>query len=131
MANYDPVGKYDENVIVNPVYDDEVAAGGYDPSETWKYRDANNLQYEAQVIKLAVDDFYRAYEDKGAITGPVDYNDFELVNNRLRVKGSTIELISKSTGKPLAISSIRSQQGGSALLRKIRLNPTTRLSQKR
>ena len=40
MADYDPVGKYDENVIINPVYDDE---GGYDPSETWKYRDVTNL----------------------------------------------------------------------------------------
>ena len=43
MADYDPVGKYDENVIVNPVYDDEVAAGWYDPSEAWKYRDVTNL----------------------------------------------------------------------------------------
>ena len=130
MADYDPVGKYDENVIVNLVYDDGEAIGGYDPSETWKYQDVANLQYESQLIKMAVDDFYKAYEDKGVITGPIDYNDFELVNNKLRVKGSSIDLVSKITGRPLAISSIRSQQGGSALLRKIGLNSTTSLSQK-
>ena len=88
------------------------------------------MQYESQLIKMAVDDFYKAYEDKGVITGPIDYNDFELVNNNLRVKGSSIDLVSKIRGRPLAISSIRSQQGGAALLRKIGLNPTTRLSQK-
>ena len=85
MADIDPVGKYDENVIVNPVYDDGGAIGGYDggaigeydggaiggyddPSETWKYRDSTNLAFESQLIKMAVDDFYKAYEDKGVTT---------------------------------------------------------------
>ena len=36
MADYDPVRKFDENVIVNPVYDD-------DPAETWKYKDVSNM----------------------------------------------------------------------------------------
>ena len=87
-------------MILNPVYDDGGAIGGYDPSETWKYQDVANLQYEFQVIKMAVDDFYKAYEDKGVITGPVDYNDFELVNNKVRIKGSSIDLVSKLQEDP-------------------------------
>ena len=58
MADFDPVGKYDENVIVNPVYDD-------DPAEAWKYKDASNLQYESQLIKMAVDNFYKSLKIKG------------------------------------------------------------------
>ena len=38
--------------------------------------------------------------------------------------------MSKTTGKPLAFTSIRSQQGGAALLRKIGLYDSSRLSQK-
>ena len=61
--------------------------------------------------------------------GVIDYNDFELVNNKLKFKGSSIDLINKTTGKPLALSSIRSQQGGSAILRSFLLYEYSKLSQ--
>ena len=38
MADFNPFGRYDENTFVNPVYEDPGAAGGYDPSEAWKYK---------------------------------------------------------------------------------------------
>ena len=109
MADFDPFRRYDENTFDNPVYEDPGATGGYDPSEAWKYQDETNLQLEAQLVKMVVDDFHRHYEGKGIKTGPIDYNDFELVNEKLKVKGISIDLINKITGKPYAFTSIKSQ----------------------
>ena len=65
---------------------------------------------------MAVDDYYKYFEEKCIKPGAIDYNDFELVDEKLRFKGSSIDLINKSTGKPLALTSIKGQQGGSDLL---------------
>ena len=118
------------HTIDNPVYDDQEAAGGYDPSETWGYKDMTNLQLDTQIVKMAVDGLYSYFEEKGIKPGVIDYNDFVLVKNKLRFKGSSIDLINKTNGKPLALSSIRSQQGGSAVLRSLGLYEYSRLSQK-
>jgi len=87
MADFNPFGRYDENTFVNPVYEDP----GADPAESWKYTDETNLQSDAQLVKSAVDDFYSYFEEKGIKPGVIDYNDFELVNNKLRFKGSSID----------------------------------------
>jgi len=69
--DFDPERRYDDNTIENPVFDDQGATGGYDSSEAWKYQDETNLQYEAQSVKMAVDDFYKYFEEKGLKTGPI------------------------------------------------------------
>ena len=125
----DPIDN-EGHTIDNPVYDDQGATGGYDPSETWRYKDETNLLLDTQMVKMAVDDFYIYFEEKGIKPGVIDYNDFELVNNKLKFKGSSIDLINKTTGKPLALSSIRSQQGGSAVLRSLGFYEYSKLSQK-
>ena len=98
------------------------------------YRDCNgSIGSFRNTIKMAVDDVYRYFEGKCIKTGPIDYNDFELVNEKLKVKGSSVDLINKTTGKPLALTSIKGQQGGSEVLRKLGLFEyiNTKLSQKR
>ena len=87
-ADFDPERRYDDLSFENPVFDDQGTAGGYDPSKLCEYQDETNLQYEAQSVKMAVDDFYKYFEEKGLKTGPTNYNDFELVNSKFRVKGS-------------------------------------------
>ena len=51
-------------MIVNPVYNDRGATGGYDSSESWRYKDETNLQLDGQLVKMAVDDFYSHYKEK-------------------------------------------------------------------
>jgi len=53
------------------------------------YRDCNgSIGSFRNTIKMAVDDVYRYFEGKCIKTGPIDYNDFELVNEKLKVKGA-------------------------------------------
>ena len=94
----------------NPLFDDQWATGGtYDPSQAWTYRDETNLQLEMQLVNMTLDDYNRYFEEKSIKPGPRDYNDFELVDEKLRFKSSSIDLINKSTGKPLALTSIKGQ----------------------
>ena len=53
-------------------------------------------------------DWRMPFTPRADLAGPIDYNDFELVDEILMVKSSLIDLINKSTGKPLALTSIRS-----------------------
>ena len=87
MTDYDPVRRV-ENTCENPVLDDQGATGEYDPAGACKYQDVTILQLEAQLVKIAVDDFYRYFEEKVIKTGPIDDNNIELINEKLKIKGA-------------------------------------------
>ena len=115
MIDYDPIMR-NECTLDNPVFDNTIstetffggATGGtYEPTDRSYYRDNTIFTLETHTLDLAVNNFYRNLEKEGAqLHHAIVYHEFELVNVKLHVKGSTTVIVNKTDGKPLALSTI-------------------------
>ena len=86
MAEFDPFARFDETVIVNPVYEgDYQGEAGYEPADTGETYDN---QEESAWLRKEVDAYYEeiiAWD--GISPGNIDYTNFiKDTNGKLAVK---------------------------------------------
>lgn len=104
----------DETPLINP------ADGTWEvPGETPSWADSGVPSLGQEVLKTAVDDYYKSMEEEG-LTPALgrDTSKFELVDGRLRLKAHPeIDLVNSRTRKPLKLSTISGRRGGANVVR--------------